>query len=354
MATVEGYVGLTKLKCFCEFIQDEPGILAERIFESNVRGYQADTTVNRKIQETLKDANANVNFWLLNNGVTIISPLAAPAGHLRLSIDDPQIVNGLQTSREIFSYFTGKDYVGPENDERTLLVRVIQTADPVIQDMVIRATNSQNRMLPASLRMTDQIHRNIEEMFKKVDLFYDRRKGFWRDQAKPIGKIISVNAVVQAVVSILLQRPDDARGRPGDYFKDDNSYKSVFDNDKITIDAYLSCVQITRRVEKFFDDRNIDGGEERNLKFYVAAFLAREITGMTMPVAAKLPAYDRIASVDDSLIEACHARTKKIYDALSAQSDGDTVARGSEFLKRLNAQWKRKNPSARKKQGKLA
>ena len=102
-----------------------------------------------------------------------------------------------------------------------MLVRVIQTAEPELQDIIIRATNSQNRMIQASLRMNDQIHRNIEEMFKKVDLYYDRRKGFYRDQAKPISKIISVNDVVQAVVSIMLQRPDDARARPGDYFKDD-------------------------------------------------------------------------------------------------------------------------------------
>lgn len=207
MQTVEGFVGLARLRDFFGFIQDENGVLAERIFESNVRGYQMDAGVNQQIRESLENVQAKGNFWLLNNGVTIISPNATPAGHLNLSIQDPQIVNGLQTSREIFAHFTagkGKDDV---TDKRTVLVRVIQTAEPDLQDMVIRATNSQNRMLPASLRMTDQIHRNIEELFKKVDLYYDRRKGFYRDQAKPVGKIISVNAVVQAVVSILLQRP---------------------------------------------------------------------------------------------------------------------------------------------------
>jgi hypothetical protein len=41
--------------------------------------------------------------------------------------------------------------------------------------------------------MTDQIHRDIEELFKGSGLFYDRRKGFYKDQGKPIKKIVSVN-----------------------------------------------------------------------------------------------------------------------------------------------------------------
>src|SRR5262245_17804640 len=83
-------------------------------------------------------------------------------------------------------------------------------------------------MQAESLRMTDQIHRDIEEIFKAADLYYDRRKGFYKDQGRPIKKIVSVNAVAQAVISIMLQRPDDARARPGDYFKDENRYRSIF------------------------------------------------------------------------------------------------------------------------------
>jgi len=171
MQTVEGFVGLVKLRRFCDFIEDDPGVLAERIFESNVRGYQPDAIVNEQIQKSLQKSDGGANFWLLNNGITIISPRAIQAGHLNLSIDDPQIVNGLQTSREIFAYFNGKYSIVDPNDNRTLIVRVIQTADSSLQDQIIKATNSQNRMLPASLRMTDQIHRDIEELFKKFDLF---------------------------------------------------------------------------------------------------------------------------------------------------------------------------------------
>ena len=341
MTTVEGFVGLVRLNTFYEFIQDEPGVLAERIFKSNVRGYQPEAVVNEKIRASLKEVNGKGNFWLLNNGVTIISPRATQAGHLHLSIDDPQIVNGLQTSREIFSHFYSIGGMGPD-DKRTLMVRVIQTDEPELQDKIISATNSQNKMLPASLRMTDQIHRDIEELFKKFDLYYDRRKGHYRDQGKPIRKIISVNDVVQAVVSILLQRPNDARARPGDYFKDDDRYKSVFRNDNITLNSYLICTEIVRRIERYFDDSDVENLEQRNLKFYVAAFLAREITGLAGPVAVKLPSFAEMSKISDDEIKACFSRVKKVFSPLAAKSDKDTVGRGPELLKRLDAQFKRR------------
>ncbi len=275
---------------------------------------------------------------MLNNGVTIIASKANPASHRHLAIEDPQIVNGLQTSRVIFKYFSDPKH-NKLDDKRSVLVRVISTADQALQDRIIRATNSQNKMLPASLRMTDQIHRDIEELFKKADLFYDRRKGFYRDQGKPVRKIASVNAVAQAVISILLQRPDDARARPGNYFKDDERYASAFDNPKIPASAYLSCVQIVQRVEANLERHGVERGDERNLKFYVAALLGRELTGLAKPVFAKLPV---AANIKEATVTDCFKRVNKLYLGLSGDTDKDSVARGPLLLEKLNAQWVRR------------
>ena len=345
MGADEGYVGLVKLKTFRDFLEDEPGVLAERIFEFNVRGFAQDSSVNNAIGKTLAEQKGLPNFWLLNNGVTIIAAKAVPASHIMLDIEDPQIVNGLQTSRVIFDYFTkpeNKDLV----DERTVLIRVIQTADQEIQDKIIRATNSQNKMSPAALRMTDQIHRDIEELFKQSDLFYDRRKGFYRDQGKPIRRIVSVNAVAQAVIAILLQRPDDARARPGDYFKDDDKYDTIFANDKIPVSAYLTCTKIIRSVESFCDLLPVMNSDEKNLKFYVAALLTQELTGLEFPVAGKLP---NPSSISESIINDCFRRVVKIYMRLSEETDRDSVAKGTAFLKAIRRQSKRKRDAPQKR-----
>jgi AIPR protein len=353
MRTLEGTVGLVSLHEFSKFLQDEEGVLEERIFDSNVRGYQMDSGVNKQIRKSLEESNLEENFWLLNNGVTIISPQATNAGHMGLSIEDPQIVNGLQTSREIHSYSISKSGKEIAKDGRTVLVRVIQTAEPKLQDKIIRATNSQNKMVPASLRMTDQVHRDIEEIFKKVGLYYDRRKGYYRDQAMPIRKIISVNEVVQSIVSILLQRPDDARGRPGDYFKNDEKYESVFADANISMNAYLSCVQMIRHIEQFLDKLGVGRGEQKNLKFYISAFFARDLAQLQRPIPDRLPAFNDIAKIDHRILQACYKKVKIAFDTLSLTSDGDNVGRGTELLSRLDKQWMKQYKAKQKAMKKL-
>ena len=97
-------------------------------------------------------------------------------------------MNGLQTSREIFDYFLLDK---PADEQRALLVRVIETSNAEMMDQIIRATNSQNRMQEASLRMTDPIHRQIEGLFRQYDLSYDRRKGFYKDKASQFIKSLA-------------------------------------------------------------------------------------------------------------------------------------------------------------------
>lgn len=337
MQLQEGYVGLVKLRDYYEFIQDEEGDLADRIFESNVRGYQQSTPVNAQIEQSLK-SKTKANFWLLNNGVTIIAAKAQNAGQRRLNLADPQIVNGLQTSREIFNYFHDAQ---PASEERSILVRVIETDDPVVRDAVIKATNSQNKMPQASLRATDPIHQKIEELFKQYDLFYDRRKGFYRDEGRPIHQIVSVTELVQAVISILLQRPDDARARPGNYFKDDSKYESVFGEEKYPLPVYLKCVQLLKWIEDVIETLIADKGDERNLKFYILAYFCCMRTGELMPSAEKILNLT-INPTDPGLLIDCVERVSQKYKTLATNADKDTLARGPDLLARLRTEIRRR------------
>lgn len=339
--TKDGAVGLIKLTDFAKFLEDEPGVLAERIFESNVRGFQPQSSVNDDIAKTLADHSKIPNFWLLNNGVTIITPKIGAVDHISVSIEDAQIVNGLQTSRAIFDYISTNATVV---DDREVLVRVIETGNNAVNDQIIKATNSQNKMQPASLRMTDQIHRDLEEVFKKVGLFYDRRKGHYKDLGKPVNKIISVNTVAQAVISILLQRPDDARARPGNYFRDDDKYESIFANSKIPLGAYLACTQIFQHVERWLATNNVQSSDRKNIKYYLTAFVVRDLTGLENPVGPLLPS---ITNIDENTIAACQQRVERAYLKLSETTDRDSVAKGASLLKRLNANWRKR--SLRKK-----
>ncbi|MCL1488228.1 MAG: AIPR family protein [Marinobacter sp.] len=176
------FVALSNIRDYFKFISDENGKLLRHIFESNVRDYQGKTNVNKEIQTTLV-SDTKEEFWWLNNGVTILGTDATTPGGKELIVHNPQIVNGLQTSSEIHRFFTDNpDRL--ENEERSVLLRVIVPEDEETRDKIIRATNSQTPIPKSSLRATDNIHRKIEDYLKPRGLFYDRRKNFYKNDGK--------------------------------------------------------------------------------------------------------------------------------------------------------------------------
>src|ERR1039458_5459460 len=91
----DSHIALVSLDDYYAFISDD-GALRKHIFDWNVRDYEGAVEVNREIAGSLGDADGP-EFWWLNNGVTIICSRASATGKT-FSLDDVQIVNGLQTS----------------------------------------------------------------------------------------------------------------------------------------------------------------------------------------------------------------------------------------------------------------
>jgi hypothetical protein len=336
-----GQVGVVALRDYYSFITDDAGVLDLPIFESNIRGWQGSTQVNEQIRESL-ESSSPINFWLLNNGITILTPEVGQAGSKRLNLRNPRVVNGLQTSRAIYEYFRG---VGKSaEDVRTILVRVIETADSAVFDAVVRATNSQNKMPASSLRATDPIHGQIEELFKRFDLYYDRRKGVHRDAGRQVSKIIAVTEVLQAVVAIMLQRPDDARARPGAYLSKDEKYKQVFGADSHSLVIYVRCTKLMRRVDSYMARKpELTKGDRRNIRYYVAAMLACNETGAIPPDPTKVAAIETDRISEDALERAFIT----VWLKFQKLGPTDKIAKGPELLKKLTTDLKRKQSRAK-------
>lgn len=159
----DDFIGLIKLDSYFNFITNEKNELNKSLFNSNIRDYQGNNSVNSSIANTLLK-NSSVNFWWLNNGVTIISEEIGRHGNKSLLVKNPQIVNGLQTSREIFSFFS--EYPNMmESEWRSVLIRIINPKNEEIRDQIIFSTNNQTNIPKSSLRVTDPIHLQIELFF---------------------------------------------------------------------------------------------------------------------------------------------------------------------------------------------
>lgn len=143
------HVALVKLRDYMTFLSDGTGQLRRHIFDWNVRDYQGNVEVNREIRDSLQDSEGP-EFWWLNNGVTIVCSKASVVGKT-YSLDDVQVVNGLQTSHTIYNVLRTEAADHPAFD-RAVLVRILVTGDDAAtRDRVIRHQPSDfgARCLPA-------------------------------------------------------------------------------------------------------------------------------------------------------------------------------------------------------------
>jgi len=323
------YVCLVALDKYYSFVSDD-GSLARSIFEANVRDYQGSVTVNTAINKTLMNLDSE-DFWYLNNGVTIITPNAVSAGK-KITIEEPQIVNGLQTSHEIYSHFSKS--TESLKDDRKVLVRIISEQDEEARDRIIRATNSQTSIPPASLRSSDEIHRNIEDFLKSNDYFYDRKKNFYKNEGKPVSKIVSIPYMAQAMMAITLKKPDSARARPSTLINSQAEYKKIFSLDT-PIDVYLKVIQIMKAVESFLKPQNcnmeIPRKDITNIKFYVAMLVGISMTGGQEDITEGLANIPTM-SIDKAVLKESVEKVLATYNELGGT---DQVAKGPSLVEQL-------------------
>jgi len=147
----------------------------EKIFARNIRGYlgSGDTkSVNSAIAQTLKTDPAH--FWYFNNGVTIACDDAQKierGGKDVLQIDNPQIVNGQQTTLTLAKT--------ARTDKASVLVRVIALPRGELRlvDEIVKATNHQNPIRPSDLMANDRVQVFLERKLRLRGYQYLRKRG---------------------------------------------------------------------------------------------------------------------------------------------------------------------------------
>ncbi len=240
------YVILAGLPDYFRFISDEHGELRRYLFESNVRDYLGEVRVNADIMTTLarNSPPSDEDFWWLNNGVTILATHATVVGK-EISLENVQIVNGLQTTETVHRHFRT---VGSMDDQRAILLKIILTSDEGARARIIKATNYQNTVDLASLRGLDKIQRDIEHFLLDHGWFYDRRKNFYKNQGKPSERIVSLPYLAAAVRAVALRDPARSQRQRSKSLRDDEVYAQVFDR-TWDLNVYLASLEVTRAVE---------------------------------------------------------------------------------------------------------
>ena len=287
--TAGGYIGVVSLDAYNRFITDDSGRLDGSMFDANVRDYESGSGVNESIQETLEEIDPEVDFWWLNNGVTVVADRVQPNGK-RLKLKSPQVVNGLQTSHEIYKRGTKASL----DSNRSVLVKVIEADKEDTKDRIIKATNSQTTLGTSTLRATDTVQRKIEEYLITVGLHYERRKNFYRNQNIPHSELVSIDQLGQAVTAALAQAPHIARGEVSRIFEDE-TYRLVF-HESYPLATYSQAITLFRECERFLQQEPTTRGEVENFTFHLTTLAAIALTRKRQPRAEDLAKLDSLPS----------------------------------------------------------
>ncbi len=236
---LRGYAGFMRGETLLESLLDENKRFKDELTEGNVRFFLGeDTSINSAIIETVSSAKAD-NFWAMNNGITIIGDEIRPGEKYEIVLDNPQIVNGCQTLHCLYDVY--KENVNKFPGKLKIFVKAIQISNADIQEDIIQATNLQNKVATASFKANDTIQKNIEKSLLKQNIFYERRKNFYKRKGKTGLQVVSLEKMAQIMHSIFRKEAIIAVNQTKDLFQESDLYKKIF-NIAADYDAYLFAV----------------------------------------------------------------------------------------------------------------
>lgn len=329
IGTHQDYVALVNLEKYYRFIVSEDGTLRKYIFEANVRDYQGHNAVNQDIQNTLVDSTGE-DFWWLNNGITLLADEAILATSKELVLTEPAVVNGLQTSNEIYHFFQAHPEK-TENEKRNVLVRIIVPESEDSRDRIILATNNQTNILKSSLRANDPIHLQIELYLKRRGLYYDRRKNYYRNQGKKSAEIVSVSFLSQCMISLILHRPDSARARPSTLLTKDEIYEALYVENQ-DLDVFYNAARLGKTVERCLKQSSTYSQAQTNdILFYVLYYAVAKDINRSNITSNDIKSLDVSTYTDEYILGISETVFAK-YESLGGDSK---VAKGSELIKAL-------------------
>lgn len=326
----KNYIALVDLKSYFNFIVNDEGDVRKSFFDSNVRDYQGKNNVNSSISETLHRADDN-DFWWLNNGVTVLASEATLVNNRELQIVNPEIVNGLQTSMEIYNYFS-ENREALESEKRSILLRIIVPDNEESRDQIIFATNNQTNIPKATLRVTDPIHLQIEMYFKSRGLFYDRRKNYYKNQGHKPAEIVGVSFLAQCLITIFLKKPDYARARPSTLLNDEKTYNELYEKNN-NLEVFYRVALLGKKIQKNVrSGSDYSSAEKSDILYYVLYAVIADVLGKRNITPADIKNLD-MDSVTDTLIEDIRNRVYEIY---KQHGGNGRVAKSAEFIQYID------------------
>lgn len=269
----QSFIGIISAKQIIKLVSEE-GRLRENIYDDNVRLYQGDTNnVNRIIHQTLDSEDRN-KFPFLNNGITLVARSVEPRGD-DLRISNYSIINGCQTSNEIFNWWLSLDTENGDSENLPenvyVPLKIIETeSDEILSEITISA-NRQTPIKDTDIQASSKIAKQVEQYFEqtgKDGMRYRRQSVAEKDYDVAKLRIVDTQSLNRAVASCIFGDASLAAGSPTQLVRK-NSYMWKDYPESI----YYFAAKISYQI-----DRHITNNNKTNIraaKWHIAYITAR-------------------------------------------------------------------------------
>lgn len=245
--SMKGLIGTIKGQELIAFLTDNnSGKIDESLFEENIRLYLGEKNeINSKIYSSAISQNAT-EFWYLNNGITIVCDsyrYITSQANAPVTIKNPQIVNGGQTSFSLFEAYN-KDFRKLEKVK--VLVKIIETDDMKFRSRIAEATNSQTMIRSRDLRSNDSVQLRLEDALKDFGYYYERKSNQHFDKSHALR--IDARKAGQILFSYYHKEPEKAKSASERIFGE--YYDLIFDAHSLTPERLLTCHKLYQDLEQ--------------------------------------------------------------------------------------------------------
>lgn len=240
----------------------------DTLFSKNVRYYLTSArNLERgpaaKIRETLMDMCVRgiidpELFAFYHDGVTIFAR-AVRKSEERIELQEPYVLNGCQTIKTAYRFFTDpriRDRVSADRWRHvTIPLRITTTRDGELVQTITINNNRQNPISAAALRANDALQLELERRFRSRKLLYERQEGLLEHIQDTNPEILveeyensndlAIN-IMELARSIASAQGRDGLAyalRPNDIFEHDSIYHKIFNRKTTSSTILLTFLQ---------------------------------------------------------------------------------------------------------------
>lgn len=263
---------------------DENQTIRKSLFYDNVRDYLGDNNINDEIRRTIEYEPEK--FILLNNGLTIVCD-SYQQSNRKITIKNPQIVNGCQTSHVIFY----ADRAGLDVGQVPINIKIIATDksdESDITNQIVRGTNRQNIVYDETFEVTREFHKKFEDYVNSISedyvrLYYERRtKQYLSNPMIKQSQKVTLRILIQSFIAMFMNAPDVAYRHQSKLLKDYQNKIFIYDNNfHQSFLPYFVAALANYRLENLFKEMKISKKDYYSFKHHLLMLFREIVAGPT-------------------------------------------------------------------------